>query len=322
MASPTPGAQPAAVAAKSRYAGMTYGVGIVLDLQFKDITDLADCVEEPSNKDMALKCVNAALYSQGGASPGDAPPTTAPAASGHSPSPPPLPASSSDRPLPLSDSQPLPGSHHTSQRTGMAQSLPVSDGHTHATSQAAVSQSVGHGRGGGGGGVGSKERKLYIQKSITAARLNNNKLVHLTELPAFLSRFVINPLQSILWLDLSFNQLRGIDPVLVEFSELETLNLHCNQITKLSEVVKLRALRKLRTLSLLGNPIAISDKTHHFYRWYCIGALPSLKTFDHTLTSYEDRYAAVEWFRVHLIREQRRREEAERRAELLAAQQG
>ncbi|KAK1786091.1 hypothetical protein P4O66_017828, partial [Electrophorus voltai] len=90
--------------------------------------------------------------------------------------------------------------------------------------------------------------------SSRALRLNNNIITELTGLTDILSAVFVEP-TCLAWLDLSFNDISHIHPVLTELVELRMLNLHGNSICNLSEVDKLRTLPLLHTITLHGNTI-------------------------------------------------------------------
>ncbi|XP_053161332.1 leucine-rich repeat-containing protein 51 isoform X2 [Hemicordylus capensis] len=96
----------------------------------------------------------------------------------------------------------------------------------------------------------TEEGRLLTQ----AVRLNNNTLSDLTDFTEILGKLLEYP-EEIYWIDLSFNDLPIIDPVLTTFYNLRTLNLHGNSIQHLSEVDKLAILPNLRSLTLHGNPV-------------------------------------------------------------------
>ncbi|XP_033001798.1 leucine-rich repeat-containing protein 51-like isoform X2 [Lacerta agilis] len=84
--------------------------------------------------------------------------------------------------------------------------------------------------------------------------LNNNTLGELTQFTETVGKLLEYP-EDIYWIDLSFNDLPIIDPVLTSFYNLRHLNLHGNAIQHLSEVDKLAVLPHLRNLTLHGNPV-------------------------------------------------------------------
>ncbi|XP_045037745.1 leucine-rich repeat-containing protein 51 isoform X2 [Desmodus rotundus] len=84
--------------------------------------------------------------------------------------------------------------------------------------------------------------------------LNNNVLTELTDFNQVISQLLEHP-GNLAWIDLSFNDLTSIDPVLTTFFNLSVLYLHGNSIQRLGEVNKLATLPRLRSLTLHGNPI-------------------------------------------------------------------
>ncbi|XP_053416231.1 transmembrane O-methyltransferase isoform X2 [Nycticebus coucang] len=92
-------------------------------------------------------------------------------------------------------------------------------------------------------------------KSLTQSLwLNNNVLNDLKDFNQVVSRLLAHP-ENLAWIDLSFNDLTSIDPVLSTFFNLSVLYLHGNSIHRLGEVNKLAVLPRLRSLTLHGNPI-------------------------------------------------------------------
>ncbi|TSK67212.1 Leucine-rich repeat-containing protein 51 [Bagarius yarrelli] len=75
-----------------------------------------------------------------------------------------------------------------------------------------------------------------------------------------LSALFIEP-KRLAWLDLSFNNIPHIHPVLTELTELRVLYLHGNSVCNFSEVDKLGTLPLLHTITLHGNNI----ETQHNY---------------------------------------------------------
>ncbi|CAH2225928.1 leucine-rich repeat-containing 51-like isoform X1 [Pelobates cultripes] len=95
-----------------------------------------------------------------------------------------------------------------------------------------------------------KDGKLLSQ----ALRLNNNILTDLQGFGETMEKLLSDSSQ-LSWIDLSFNDLSTIDPVLTTYLQLSVLNLHGNSIRQLSEVDKLACLPNLKSLTLHGNPI-------------------------------------------------------------------
>ncbi|XP_028655197.1 leucine rich repeat containing 51 isoform X2 [Erpetoichthys calabaricus] len=95
------------------------------------------------------------------------------------------------------------------------------------------------------------------------------------------------------WIDLSFNDLSTIEPVLTSFKDLKVLYLHGNGIPKMSEVDKLAVLPHLQNLTLHGNPI----EGEKGYRNYVITVLPHLKNLDFSGVTKQERGMAKLWKR-------------------------
>mmetsp|Transcript_120537 Transcript_120537/g.239949 ORF Transcript_120537/g.239949 Transcript_120537/m.239949 type:complete len:251 (+) Transcript_120537:117-869(+) len=156
---------------------------------------------------------------------------------------------------------------------------------------------------------GTRQR-FFVRVATTSVRLNNNLLESVDGLPKSLESALSDPLTNIQWLDLSFNMLQTVEPELLRFQSLKTLYLHGNRIKSIPAVERLRKLPSLLSLTLNGNPIEI----HRYYRHFTIGALPQLKTLDHTSITGDERVDANVWFKGHLLRKKKRRELAEEAA--------
>eukprot|EP00163_Fabomonas_tropica_P005653 TRINITY_DN15278_c0_g1_i1.p1 TRINITY_DN15278_c0_g1~~TRINITY_DN15278_c0_g1_i1.p1 ORF type:complete len:249 (+),score=26.10 TRINITY_DN15278_c0_g1_i1:26-772(+) len=127
----------------------------------------------------------------------------------------------------------------------------------------------------------------------TALKLCNNQIPNLEGWHTVTEALLEDP-SRLTWLDLSFNQLETIDPVLLEH-KLTALYLHANNITSIKEVDKLSKL-PLRTLTLHGNPIENVKE----YRSYVIARIPTLRTLDFTAITNRDRQKAETikgWFK-------------------------
>ncbi|ESO90673.1 hypothetical protein LOTGIDRAFT_87093, partial [Lottia gigantea] len=121
-------------------------------------------------------------------------------------------------------------------------------------------------------------------------RLNNNSLTEISLLPEIITN-LFKDARSLGWLDLSFNDLTNIDPILCQFTGLEILYLHGNQITNISEMDKLQTLTNLRKLTLHGNTIENTKG----YRQYVLANMPWLVNFDFSAVTKADRRTAETW---------------------------
>ncbi|XP_066522789.1 leucine rich repeat containing 51 [Hoplias malabaricus] len=129
----------------------------------------------------------------------------------------------------------------------------------------------------------------YITRTL---RLNNNVLSDLQGLTSTLSTLLSEPTH-LSWIDLSFNDLTHISPVLSELSELRVLYLHGNNVQSLQEVDKLGVLPLLHTITLHGNAM----EYERGYRSYVISVLPHLKMMDFSAITKQERVMASIWHR-------------------------
>ncbi|XP_058041281.1 leucine-rich repeat-containing protein 51 isoform X5 [Ahaetulla prasina] len=148
----------------------------------------------------------------------------------------------------------------------------------------------------------------YTKASLQAPPLDFSfrGISFMQDFPDIMEKLLEYPLD-IYWIDLSFNDLPSIDPVLTTYYNLRNLNLHGNSIQHLSEVDKLAVLPHLRNLTLHGNPI----EEEKGYRSYVLSTLPQLKSFDFSGVTKLDRSTAAVWRRMNIkpkvIRKKRER---------------
>eukprot|EP00933_Yihiella_yeosuensis_P007343 TRINITY_DN112324_c0_g1_i1.p1 TRINITY_DN112324_c0_g1~~TRINITY_DN112324_c0_g1_i1.p1 ORF type:complete len:247 (+),score=61.73 TRINITY_DN112324_c0_g1_i1:88-828(+) len=154
--------------------------------------------------------------------------------------------------------------------------------------------------------------KIVLKKVTICVKLNNNMLESVQGLPQALRSAMPSPLVNLQWLDMSFNQLVTIEPELLSFLNLKALYLHGNCIRTLGATDRLRKLPKLISLTLNGNPIESSK----IYRCYVIGALPTLKSLDHSTITEDEHISAATWFKGHIRRATERKEKMEEAAAL------
>merc|ERR1719146_358699 len=76
-------------------------------------------------------------------------------------------------------------------------------------------------------------QKVVVHTQTIAVRLDNNMIENLTDLPPALDFIMENPLTNLQWIDLSFNMLTKIEPVLLKYTNLKVLYLHGNKINNL-----------------------------------------------------------------------------------------
>ena len=84
-----------------------------------------------------------------------------------------------------------------------------------------------------------------------------------------LSQYVLYEPDRLQWLNLSYNYLVKIDPEILKFTQLKSLQLHGNYVKELEEVRKLNQIGTLQALTLNGNPI----EEIKGYRLYVLGMM-------------------------------------------------
>lgn len=105
--------------------------------------------------------------------------------------------------------------------------------------------------------------------------LSNNLLTSMENLQRFANRILDNPAH-LSWLDLSFNEIGEIGEDIEQFPNLKIFYLHGNKISNIADVVRLKKLSNLRSLTLHGNPV----EDIPCYRGYVVHLLPQLLVFD------------------------------------------
>jgi hypothetical protein len=119
--------------------------------------------------------------------------------------------------------------------------------------------------------------KRTKKETITAIRLANNSIDKVDVIVASISQNPDVDPQKILWMDLSFNNISSIpDDFFSLFPNLKTIQLHANNISKVSEIKKFSKLSNLTSITLFGNPV----EEHKHYRNFTLYCNPLLTSFD------------------------------------------
>lgn len=100
-----------------------------------------------------------------------------------------------------------------------------------------------------------KTQKMFISLVPTSIKLNNNELSDVLDLFFYVSKMMPSPSVNLQWLDLSFNKIAAIPSSLNELYNLKCLYLHCNVLANPADVLILQENGKLKSLTLMGNPI-------------------------------------------------------------------
>lgn len=110
------------------------------------------------------------------------------------------------------------------------------------------------------------------QKFITkTVWLNNNKLTSIKGLDGFLESILEEP-SEVGWIDFSYNNIVSIDDVILKYNKLKILYFHGNNIKDIDEVMKLRNLPELRSITFHGNSVVETDG----YRDLVVAVLPQV----------------------------------------------
>jgi len=157
---------------------------------------------------------------------------------------------------------------------------------------------------------GLVSKKVLIKKVSTSVKLNNNLLENLQNLPEAMDAILKSPFERLEWLDLSFNFLTTVEPVLLKYPNLKAIYMHGNKIKQLASVEKLAKLENLMSLTMNGNPI----ENNASYRVFIVAAVPQLKSLDHSTITADEQEMADDWWQGFLTRRDKRREEREEAA--------
>ena len=132
--------------------------------------------------------------------------------------------------------------------------------------------------------IGAVENLGATQNQFDAVDLSDNEIVRLEGFPA---------LPRLHTLTLCNNRIARVAPGLEKaLPALETLTLTNNRVTSFGDVDALAGLRRLRRLSLLGNPVAARED----YRLYVAHVLPSVAVLDFRKVKQAERDAARKKF--------------------------
>ena len=125
---------------------------------------------------------------------------------------------------------------------------------------------------------------------VKAVRLSNNLLEDMEFLNGPFSTVLDS--SQILWLDLSFNKFVNVSEAMATtFPNITTIYLHANNISKLSQLKKLKVFPNLKSLSLYGNPV----EEHKHYRNYVLNMCPNVSQFDSSPVTETERKRAAVW---------------------------
>ncbi|XP_068980797.1 leucine-rich repeat-containing protein 51-like isoform X1 [Bombus flavifrons] len=118
--------------------------------------------------------------------------------------------------------------------------------------------------------------------------LSNNSLTSMFGFENLAQKLLDDP-SHLSWLDLSFNEIEQIADDITHFPNLKIFYLHGNNISDINDVVKLKKLSTLKSLTLHGNPI----ENLPYYRGYIVHILPQLTTLDFSAVLSTERKKAA-----------------------------
>jgi len=140
----------------------------------------------------------------------------------------------------------------------------------------------------------NRNRKKAVELEIaTALRLDNNELSNLKRLEQSIAPIVSRP-NMLCWLDLSFNKLTKLEPIVEACPGLKVLYLHVNLVSDVKEVDSLGDLTELTTLTLQGNPLEDSLKPSYRYR-VAAAVGPTLRKLDFSSLTVIEKDKARVW---------------------------
>ncbi|OAD60981.1 Leucine-rich repeat-containing protein 51 [Eufriesea mexicana] len=118
--------------------------------------------------------------------------------------------------------------------------------------------------------------------------LSNNLLTSMNGFESLAHKVLDDP-TNLSWLDLSFNEIERIGDDIIKFPNLKIFYLHGNNISNINDIVKLKKLQTLRSLTLQGNPI----ENLPYYRGYIVHILPQLTALDFSAVLSAERKKAA-----------------------------
>lgn len=142
----------------------------------------------------------------------------------------------------------------------------------------------------------SPSRKMRFAKQTVGLRLNNNQIDTLADIALQLTTIqkpIPNPVQHLMWLDLSFNQISRVDKSILELENLKTLLLHGNKLSNLAEMEKLAGMKSLKNLTANGNPF----EEKKFYRVFMIGVVSAMKHLDHVTVTKDEKAVGARFYK-------------------------
>jgi hypothetical protein len=122
-------------------------------------------------------------------------------------------------------------------------------------------------------------RKKEKDQEYKALKFSNNLIIDMSVIfpPLQASPLLHIDPEKICWIDISFNNIETIfEAFLVSVPNLCTLNLHANQIARLSDIKRLACFKKLRSLTLCGNPVAENKHYRNMILYFCSETLVQL----------------------------------------------
>lgn len=131
------------------------------------------------------------------------------------------------------------------------------------------------------------------QEDIKALRLSNNSIPNFLIFSAIESSLLTS--NKIMWIDLSFNQLKRIDEGLAShLPNLQTLYLHANKIPRYSDIRRLSCFTHIKSLTLYGNPV--EEQKH--YRNVVLYYFPNLTQLDFSVITSGERDMVSSWAQI------------------------
>jgi hypothetical protein len=142
------------------------------------------------------------------------------------------------------------------------------------------------------GEVPAVGKSKVAEEKVQAVRLSNNRVKTLDTLVGPMVANIDS--KDIQWLDLSFNQIQSFghaENVSAAFENITTIYMHANKVSRLSQIKKLKAFPKLKSLTLYGNPIEEHKHYRNFVMYYC----PHITQFDSSPITHSERVANEVW---------------------------
>ena len=142
--------------------------------------------------------------------------------------------------------------------------------------------------------IQNRHRKVAKHICVTKTlRLHNNEIVTLDGFDSIFRPVLLRP-QILQWVDVSFNRISKVEPIVHNCPRLQLLYAHVNFIRDPAQLDLIGTLKHLKALTLNGNPLE-KDLSAVGYRFRVAAAVPSLQKLDFSSLTILERDTGAVW---------------------------